>query len=173
MSNGPNNASWKGTLLAGATVVISAALSGVAAYVATWNIEAQKIELEGAQGLEQDFQAELTKILIGAREFMVEYAETGKVDGASRKELMKAILNMHVLFHPKTGRWPSKYEADGKEIVNILVSYREMIQKAESRGEIEGANEIFYALLDKKDKLFTKMRNDTQLSIWRFVPLSS
>lgn len=164
---------WKDGAVAGAMVIFAALASGVASYVATWNIEAQKVELENAKDLEDSFQQELSNVLVGMRKFMVKYSKSKNVDEEAREEIMEAVLNMHILFHPKTGRWPEKYSKDANDIINILVDFRKDLEAAKSPSEVDAASNLMYVLFRKKDALFEKMRSDTELSIMKFVPVSS
>lgn len=161
---------WGRDFIVSAIVVLSTAMAGgVASYVATWNIEAQKARFEASKKVQEDFQTELSKALLAVRKMSDELIRTKKVDAELRAEAVSSLLSMQILFHPDSGRWPRAHRQKAKEVMEELSLYQRSIDVASNAGDVDKANELLYSFFKKKDDLFARIRHDTELRISRII----
>jgi len=150
-------------------VLATAAAGGVASYIATWNIEAQKARFEASKKVQEDFQTELSKALLAVRKLSDGLTRTKKIDDSLRSEAVSSLLSMQILFHPNSGRWPSAHKQKAKEVMDELARYQAALDVAANAADVDKANDLLYSFFKKKDDLFANIRRDTELRISRVV----
>ncbi|MFD2233643.1 hypothetical protein [Phaeospirillum tilakii] len=147
-------------------VLVTAAAGGLASYIATWNIEAQKARFEASKKVQDDFQGELSKALLAVRKLSDGLTRTKKIDHSLRSEAVSCLLSMQIIFHPNSGRWPSEHKQKAKEVMDELERYQVAIDVASNAAEIDKASEILYSFFKRKDELFSSISRDTDLRIY-------
>lgn len=166
--SGASGDTRSGKLYAAGIAVLAALASTGASYVATWNVEAQKVRYEQARELEKDFQEDFTKVLVGLRSV---YGDGHNIDESARRQLLGDILFIHAKYHPEgSGRWPEHQKEGAKRIAAALAVFRDGIAAAEEAADLESARLNLYAVFGEKDKVFEQMRRESELDILKFIP---
>lgn len=157
---------WKSQLLAAAMVVGTAFAGGVASYVATWNIEAQKARLELSRKIEDKFQDEFGKVIILMRGLIVDFSKTKNINEEKRQQTIEAILMLQYYFHKESAVWPASYKKESDELMSSILMFRQQIESANNFEDLDHAFDMIPSILRKKDVIFKDMRSEFQLNLF-------
>ena len=156
----------KNQLLAALMVVGTAMTGGVASYVATWNIEAQKVRLELSRKIEDRFQDEFGKVIILLRGLIVDFSRTKNINEEKRQQTIEAILMIQYYFHKESAIWPASCKKESDDLMSSIHLFRQHLESARNFEDLDHAFDMIPGILKKKDDIFKGMRKEFQLDLF-------